>query len=67
MSSMIPRLALRASRPLQTHATQSLRASGVTAGSESAISAASRQADKNAIKQGARRDPELLVRIALGI
>ncbi|KAI4806216.1 hypothetical protein E4T44_11248 [Aureobasidium sp. EXF-8845] len=51
MSSIIGRAAFRASRPL--------RASGINAGAENAASAASREADKNALKQGARKDPEL--------
>jgi hypothetical protein len=54
MSSIIGRAAFRASRPL--------RASGINAGAENAASAASREADKNALKQGARKDPELYVR-----
>lgn len=53
MASIIGRAAFRASRPL--------RASGVNSGAESAASAASREADKNALKQGARKDPELYV------
>jgi hypothetical protein len=47
MASIIGRAAFRATRPL---------------GSENAASAASREADKNALKQGARKDPELYVR-----
>ncbi|CAD0041824.1 unnamed protein product [Aureobasidium pullulans] len=51
MASIIGRAAFRATRPL--------RSSGINAGSESAASHASREADKNALKQGARKDPEL--------
>ena len=54
MASIIGRAAFRATRPL--------RASGVNSGAENAASAASREADKNALKQGARKDPELYVR-----
>jgi hypothetical protein len=54
MASIIGRAAFRATRPL--------RSSGINAGSENAASAASREADKNALKQGARKDPELYVR-----
>ena len=54
MASIIGRAAFRATRPL--------RASGINSGAENAASAASREADKNALKQGARKDPELYVR-----
>lgn len=57
MSSILGRAAFRATRPL--------RASGVTSGAENAASAASREADKNALKKGARRDPELYVLLSL--
>jgi hypothetical protein len=54
LASIIGRAAFRATRPL--------RASGINSGAENAASAASREADKNALKQGARKDPELYVR-----
>ncbi|KAI4802635.1 hypothetical protein E4T45_11134, partial [Aureobasidium sp. EXF-8846] len=57
MSSIIGRAAFRASRPL--------RASGINAGAENAASAASREADKNALKQGARKDPELYILLTI--
>lgn len=54
MASIIGRAAFRATRPL--------RASGVTAGAEDAASQAARDNSKSALKQGARKDPELYVR-----
>ncbi|THY23051.1 hypothetical protein D6D01_06098 [Aureobasidium pullulans] len=57
MASIIGRAAFRATRPL--------RSSGINAGSESAASHASREADKNALKQGARKDPELYILLTI--
>ncbi|KAI4715685.1 hypothetical protein E4T48_08134 [Aureobasidium sp. EXF-10727] len=57
MASIIGRAAFRATRPL--------RASGINAGAENAASAASREADKNALKQGARKDPELYILLTI--
>lgn len=53
MASIIGRAAFRATRPL--------RASGVTAGAEDAASQTARDNSKSALKQGARKDPELYV------
>lgn len=53
MASIIGRTAFRATRPL--------RASGVTAGAESTASQSARDNSKSALKQGARKDPELYV------
>ncbi|KAH0289286.1 hypothetical protein M436DRAFT_73344 [Aureobasidium namibiae CBS 147.97] len=57
MASIIGRAAFRATRPL--------RASGINSGAENAASAASREADKNALKQGARKDPELYILLTI--
>ncbi|KAK8201939.1 hypothetical protein M8818_005464 [Zalaria obscura] len=57
MSSIIGRTAFRA--------TRSLRAAGPTAGADNAISQAARDTDKGALKQGARRDPELYILLAI--
>lgn len=62
MSSIIGRTAFRATRPLLAAPTRPLRSAGVTSGSEDAASEASRTADKDRLKKGARRDPELYVR-----
>ncbi|KAI5249360.1 hypothetical protein E4T47_00286 [Aureobasidium subglaciale] len=57
MASIIGRSAFRA--------TRSLRASGINAGSDTAASAAEREAGKNALKQGARKDPELYILLTI--
>ncbi|KAG9554389.1 hypothetical protein KCU61_g6732, partial [Aureobasidium melanogenum] len=57
MASIIGRAAFRATRPL--------RASGVNSGAENAASHASREADKKALKQGARKDPELYILLTI--
>ncbi|KAG9530529.1 hypothetical protein KCU71_g15022, partial [Aureobasidium melanogenum] len=57
MASIIGRAAFRATRPL--------RASGVNSGAENAASHVSREADKQALKQGARKDPELYILLTI--
>ncbi|GAB7353589.1 hypothetical protein MBLNU459_g4012t2 [Dothideomycetes sp. NU459] len=57
MASIIGRAAFRATRPL--------RASGVNAGAEDAISQAARDNSKTALKQGARKDPELYILLTI--
>ena len=61
MSSIIGRAAFRASRPLRAQVTRPLRASGVNSG-DAAEAIADNAASKNAMKKGAKKDPELYVR-----
>ncbi|KAF1980909.1 hypothetical protein K402DRAFT_467921 [Aulographum hederae CBS 113979] len=62
MSSIIARSAFRASRPLYASRTLPLRATGVNAGE---AAASDREAGKQAMKTGAKRDPELMVLFAV--
>ncbi|KAL1301509.1 hypothetical protein AAFC00_005752 [Neodothiora populina] len=57
MASIIGRAAFRATRPL--------RSTGVPSGSPAATAAAGRQQDTNALKKGAKRDPELLILLTI--
>lgn len=63
MSSIIGRAAFRAARPAQLRAIRPRFASTTTAGG--AGNEVDHEAGKNALKQGAKRDPELYILFAI--
>jgi len=64
MNAVARRAAFAATRaPVRSTAVSRRWASGVTSGAENAESAEDRKADKSILQKGAKRDPELYVRL----